>query len=654
MISQSPLGRRSNAGPVALLPLAAVTALVGIAPFFAALRGSFLHDIYGAVSPAGLENYRFILGDGAFALSLKISLVWALLHTLMTIGLAGIIAFRLWRSLRGAAFLGIMLFIPWSIPVYIAVPIWRTLIHGEGLLINLLLQPVSAFAAALAVSVWLSLPAAVFLIHAGLKKIGRGVFEAARIDGAGEGTIALSICLPAVREIITVAALLEFVKALKEFNVVFLMTAGGPPLLSGITERFIVGATTTLNLFLYDLFLSAEDFGVTSAFSVLTAVAILAATLFYLLARYEEERGKRKLRLVILLLALVQLVTGGPTAPLALLYLLVLPNPRALLPFAVLIHGGAGLFRLLSAGYPAGIEASLIPALLLLLTFGGARGDARIRRLPVWSLVEKPVILLLIAAGLISCLALLWLSFSGLDAVAFRSLLPPHPGFRAYRLALFEEGIPRYFLNSLFVAAGTALLLPFIAFPAARSVAAMSERKSGGILAGLQILGTVSGMHALIPLYAIFRSLGLINSYAGLILIYLEHAFVFSLFTMSAYLRELPPSLEEAARLEGSGNLYFLSRILLPLCRPVIFTAMTVAFLGAWNGFLPALLFIRDDWKYTIGVKLYSLVGSIASGTPRWSIFAAASVLNMAILSLIFLLLRRRGMHSELSEADPA
>ena len=629
-----------------------MTALVGIAPFFAALRGSFLHDIYGAVSPAGWDNYRFILGDGAFGLSLKISLLWALLHTLGTIGAAGIIAYRLWRSPHRAAFLGLILFSPWSIPVYIAVPIWRALIHGEGEFLNLLVEPVTAFVAALGVSVWLSLPAAVFLIHAGLKKIGRGVLEAARIDGAGEGTIALSICLPAVRELMTVAALLEFVKALKEFSVVFLMTAGGPPLLTGITERYIVGATTTLNLFLYDLFLSAEDFGVTSAFSVLTALAVLGATLFYLLARHPEEGKSRRLRLILLLLAAVQLIGGGPTAPAALIYLAVLIRPRRLLPWGILLHGVLSAYRLATLGYPAGIEPALIPGLLLLLSLVGQGGSVSIRRPPPWTLIERPVLALLVGSGLAAAGALLWLSFSGLDAVAFRTLLPPHPGLRAYRLALFEEGIPRYFLNSFTVAAGTALLLPLITFPAARAVAAMSERSGGGILAGLQILGTVSGMHALIPLYTIFRSLGLINSYAGLILIYLEHAFVFSLFTMSAYLRELPSSLEEAARMEGAGNFYYLTRILTPLCRPVLFTTMTVAFLGAWNGFLPALLFIRDDWKYTIGVKLYSLVGSIASGTPRWSIFAAASVVNMAILTLLFLLLRRRGMHSDLSETD--
>ncbi|HKK65549.1 MAG TPA: hypothetical protein VJ967_06825, partial [Clostridia bacterium] len=53
-----------------LLPLLAVSALVGVAPFFAALRGSFLHDYFGKISPAGLENYRFILEDRAFSYSL--------------------------------------------------------------------------------------------------------------------------------------------------------------------------------------------------------------------------------------------------------------------------------------------------------------------------------------------------------------------------------------------------------------------------------------------------------------------------------------------------------------------------------------------------------------------------------------------------------
>ena len=90
----------------------------------------------------------------------------------------------------------------------------------------------------------------------------------------------------------------------------------------------------------------------------------------------------------------------------------------------------------------------------------------------------------------------------------------------------------------------------------------------------------------------------------------------------------------------------------MPLSRPVIFTTMIVAFLGAWNGFLPALLFIRDDFKYTIGVKIYTFVGSIASGSPQWSVFAATSVVNMLILVLLFMLMKKYGGSTALSELE--
>jgi len=175
-----------------LLPMAAVAVLVGVAPFFAALRGSFLHDYFGEISPAGLDNYRYILGDKAFGYSLNISVLWAFLQTLLTVSIALLVAYRLWmrrfggrrRSIfrritgrpdlrhqrRKFPLLHLAVLVPWGVPVYIAVPVWRALIHGDGEPFNLLLQPVSGFCAALGVSVWLSLPATIFLFLSGFKK----------------------------------------------------------------------------------------------------------------------------------------------------------------------------------------------------------------------------------------------------------------------------------------------------------------------------------------------------------------------------------------------------------------------------------------------------------------------------------------------------
>jgi len=486
--------------------------------------------------------------------------------------------------------------------------------------------------------------------------------DAAAIDGADDSVIAFSICFPQLREILLSAVLINFVKALKEFTVVFLMTAGGPPLLSGITEKYIVGATTTLSVFLYDLFLSSGDYGVSSAFSVLLALVVFTATLLYLLGRaHGEPRWKRLLMVVPLI---VQLLTGGPAAiPMAILYGVVLFFPRCV-SWVLLIHAALMGGLLYLKGFPAGLQPALaLAAAVRLIQRGRSIGVISSRsntkphadlvfRPKVWSAVREFIPLMMIVAALVMTGALLWLSFSGVDAVSFDSLLPPAPGFSAYRTAVGEEHIFKYFFNSFVVALSTAVLLPLITFPAAWVIAKRGGRTGAIVLAGIQLIGAVSGMHALIPLYIIFRSLGLINTYAALVLIYLEHAFVFSLYTTSAFLRDLPASLHEAALLEGAGTFYYLRKVLLPLSRPIVFTTMIVAFLGAWNGFLPALLFIRDDWKYTIGVKIYTFVGSIASGSPRWSLFAATSVINMIFLLLLFNVLRKRGGATALSDIE--
>lgn len=653
MISgQTPRRRGFSAVDAPLLPLLAVAALIGVAPFLAALRGSFLHDVYGDISPAGLENYRFILADRAFGFSLAITVLWAFLQTLLTLSIGFVLAYRLWRSGTRGRLLYTAVLIPWGVPVYIAVPLWRALIHGDGVPFNLLIQPATAFVSALLVSIWLTLPATIFLLHGAFKKTGRHVLEAAVIDGADEGTIALSICFPAVREMVLSVALLTFVKSLKEFTVVFLMTAGGPPLVSGITDRYIVGATTTLSLFLYDLFLSSSDYGVSSAFSVLLSLVVITATLLYLIVRSGKAGTWR--RALPLFPLVSQLLTGSNLAlPVALLYAAVLMFPRKL-PAAVLVHAGAMMYSLARAGFPAGLQPAFFIALAVLAVSreDGRQGSVRAGFRFPWNALERMLTGLFIAASALLLLALVWLSFSGIDAVAFDSLLPPYPGIRAYVKAVTEERIQLYFLNSLLLASATALLLPLFTFPAAWALVSGSGRRESMVLGNLQLIGTVSGMHALIPLYIIFRFLGMINSYTSLVLIYLEHGFIFSLFTMTAFLRRMPSSLREAALLEGAGTVVYLRRVLLPLSRPVVFTSMVVAFLGAWNGFLPTLLFIRDDARYTIGVKIFSFVGSIASGSPRWSMFAAASVINLLILTLLFAAAGKPGGKSALEDLD--
>ena len=247
----------------------------------------------------------------------------------------------------------------------------------------------------------------------------------------------------------------------------------------------------------------------------------------------------------------------------------------------------------------------------------------------------------MIVSSIVIVFLLVWMSISKLNTSYIDSFLPRFRTLRNFYTVLTEENILRFFLNTLIVAGLTGLIIPFFTFPAAAGLAGRKGQLSGSFLTFIQIVGITGGMHSLIPLYSLFASMGLINSYLPIILIYITHSIPFSLFTIKAYLDDIPASFKDAARIEGLTSLRYIVRILVPVSIPAITTSVMVAFMSAWNGFLVPLLFLNDDSKYTISVKLFSMVGSVASGNPKWNLFAASSIFNCLIIGLVFLRFRR-------------
>lgn len=558
----------SRAAKLAILPLLILVLAAGILPFAAAVVNSLYHDNWSGASWAGLDNFRVLVEDRAFALSLGITILWALLSATMSVAIGFVLASVLLDARTNFRVLYAALLVPWGVPAFISVPLWRMIIHGSGgrsilssilgIEVNLLTDPIAGFTAALAVDVWLGVPLAAFAIYVSLGAQNRRMTEAALLDGADRWTIARWIRAPQARATIIVMWALDFVKSFKEFSVPFLMTAGGPPFVGGITEKNIVGATTTLEIFLYDAFRNENDYGIPSAYAV--AVGILVVMLVVAWSRIGKRTGKSELS--------VKPKIGGRAASIAW-------------------RGACWMASLLS----------IVSAALVLY-------------------------------------AVSWLSLSDLSAVYIDSLTPRFLSLRPYITVLRDEGILRYFLNTFLVAAATALLIPLFVLPAAWSLSRTEPRRSAKAFAFLQSLGMTGGIHSLIPLFIVFRILGLLGGYVPLVTIYLFHAIPFSLFTLKAFLDRLPRSYEEAAALEGMGSLAYMARIIAPLCAPALAVAMMTAFISAWNGFLVPLVFLTDDRLYTIGVKLHSYVGSVASGNPRWNLFAAASAINMLFAGL--------------------
>jgi multiple sugar transport system permease protein len=546
---------RRKGPPWGFLPLADLFASVGILPFLTALADSFFRDVYGDRSFVGLSNFRFLFGDSAFALSALITLAWAGASTLVSAVVGYCLATLLHESKRAFRIVFLALLGPWAGPAFISVPIWRMLILSAlfGIRVNLLSDPFASFAAALFVNGWMNAPAAVFVMYGALQSVPRSLAEAASLDGAKSAALSFSVWLPQVRPSLAAVAALEFVKAFKEFNLPFLFTAGGPPLVSGITRRTIIGATTTLEVYLYDLFRDSDNYGLAAAYATTLAVAtgIVVALAFAVrkVSTRSDAEGKSPFRSAI------------PTSELA------------------------------SIGWR--------------------------------------------------------LSVNYVD-----SLLPRYFTTGNFRKVFLEDGLARTFLNTLFVSLSAALIMPFLALPAALSLGRAANGKQGTVFGIVQALGAVGGIHSLVPLYAIVRSMGLLDTYAPIVVVYLFHAAPYALFTTTAFIRRIPPGIEEAAEIEGAGPVRKFRSILLPLSLPAVATCAMASFLAAWNGFLVPLLFLNDDAKYTIGVRLGAYVGSIASGSPQWNRFAAASLINLLLVALVLFQFKKPLGNASIADHD--
>ena len=143
------------------------------------------------------------------------------------------------------------------------------------------------------------------------------------------------------------------------------------------------------------------------------------------------------------------------------------------------------------------------------------------------------------------------------------------------------------------------------------------------------------------PLFNLWRGLGLYDTWPGLILPYMTFTLPLAIWTLSAFLRDIPWELERAARVDGATPLQALLRVILPLAAPGVFSAAILVFLFAWNDFLFAISLTSTDNARTVPAAIAFFTGSSRFEQPTGSI-AAASVLVTLPVILVVLLFQRR------------
>lgn len=218
--------------------------------------------------------------------------------------------------------------------------------------------------------------------------------------------------------------------------------------------------------------------------------------------------------------------------------------------------------------------------------------------------------------------------------------LPEHPTLGNFRSALDEQPLLRSALNSLIVAGVAAVISVTIAVPAAyvmvRFRSTVSRLGTGWVLLS-QMFPLVL---IIIPLFLLLKNVHLIDSLAGLIVVYVVWNLPFSLWMLQGYVKAVPRSLEEAASIDGAGRLRTLRSVVLPLLAPGLVATLMFSFVTAWNEFFFALVLLKSPEKQTMSVVLTHFIG--AEGAADLGPLAAASVLATIPSLVFFAFLQRR------------
>lgn len=252
---------------------------------------------------------------------------------------------------------------------------------------------------------------------------------------------------------------------------------------------------------------------------------------------------------------------------------------------------------------------------------------------------------LVLIFALIPVLWIISLSFKTPATITDQSFIPTEFSFENYE-SLFTGGISESpFIKPLINSLGIALITTFISIIlasfAAYAIARLRFPGRGMILAGALAIAMFPPISTVGPLFDMWRSLGLYDTWPGLIIPYLTFSLPLAIYTLVAFFREIPWDLEKAAQVDGATPFQAFRKVIVPLAAPGMFTAAILVFIFAWNDFLFAISLTSSDASRTVPAALAFFTGDSSFTQPTGSIAAAAVIVTVPIIIFVLLFQRR-------------
>ena len=205
----------------------------------------------------------------------------------------------------------------------------------------------------------------------------------------------------------------------------------------------------------------------------------------------------------------------------------------------------------------------------------------------------------------------------------------------------FDSPLLRPLINSISIALIATVIAVTLAAFTAYAIARLDFPGKGLILGGALAIAMFPQISVVGPLFDMWRTLHLYDTYPGLIIPYLTFSLPLAIYILVAFFREIPWELEQAAQVDGATPWQAFRKVILPLAAPGVFTAAILVFIFAWNDFIFAITLTSSDKSRTVPAAIAFFQGDSQFTAPTGNIAAAAVLVTIPIIIFVLIFQRR-------------
>jgi multiple sugar transport system permease protein len=251
--------------------------------------------------------------------------------------------------------------------------------------------------------------------------------------------------------------------------------------------------------------------------------------------------------------------------------------------------------------------------------------------------------LLILVWCLLPVVWIISLSFKGPTETAAGSpqFLPKEPTLDNYDDILHNSDFQDSLINSFGIASISTFLSVILATLAAYAIARLEFRGKRLVLSIALAIAMFPVVALVGPLFDLWRTLGLFNTWPGLIIPYMSFTLPLAIWTLSAFFREIPWEMEQAAQVDGATSWQAFRKVIVPLAAPGVFTAAILTFFFAWNEFVLALSLTSTTASRTVPAQLSYFVGPDPFNPPTGQLATASVVVTIPIIIIVLLFQRK-------------